>query len=150
MPTHYRGKQKDVLALDTFIKFTRAASALETRLFKETIIEDLTPSQFGVLEILLHLGSLCQGELSTKLLRSTGNMTMVLDNLEKRGFVRRERDMEDRRMVMIHLTPAGQQIIERVFPQVVAKISSEFAILTAEEQEVLGRACKILGKQSRP
>jgi MarR family 2-MHQ and catechol resistance regulon transcriptional repressor len=76
-------------------------------------------------------------------------MTMVLDNLEKRGFVRRERDVEDRRMVMIHLTPSGQEIIERVFPQVVAKISSEFAILTLEEQEVLGRLCKILGKQSR-
>ncbi len=150
MPTHYQGDPKSVLALDTFIKFSRAANALEARLFQETAIEDLTPSQFGVLETLFHLGSLCPGELSAKLLRSTGNMTLVLDNLEKRNLIKRVRETQDRRMIKVNLTPEGLELIERVFPQVVAKISSEFAILTPEEQVALGHLCKILGKQSRP
>ena len=149
MPTHYRGDPKSVLALDTFIKFTRAANSIEARLFQEAVIEDLTPSQFGVLETLFHLGPLCQGELGAKLLRSTGNMTLVLDNLEKRNLVRRVRQTEDRRMVTIHLTPSGQELIERVFPQVLEKITCELDILTPAEQEMLGRLCRILGKQKR-
>ena len=105
MPTHYQGSPQAVQALDTFIKFTRAANAFEARLFAHQEIEDLTPSQFGILETLLHLGPLCQGEVSAKLLKSTGNVTLVLDNLEKRGLVRRVRETEDRRMVKIYLTP---------------------------------------------
>jgi MarR family 2-MHQ and catechol resistance regulon transcriptional repressor len=149
MPTHYEGDPKEVLALDTYIKFTRAANAFEARLFQAEAIEDLTPSQFGVLETLLHLGPLCQGELSTKLLRSTGNMTLVLDNLEKRSLVRRARDSQDRRMVTIYLTPEGKEMITRVFPCVLERIVSEFSVLSREEQLALGSLCRILGKKAR-
>lgn len=106
MPTHYQGSPKEVQALNTFIKFTCAANAFEARLYQRGVIEDLTPSQFGILETLFHLGPLCQGEVSSKLLKSTGNITLVLDNLEKRDLVQRVRGTEDRRMVMIYLTPA--------------------------------------------
>ena len=149
MPTHFQGDPKAKLALDTFIKFTRASAAFESRLYQNAAIEDLTPSQFGVLETLYHLGSLCQGELSGKLLKSTGNMTLVLDNLEKRGLVRRARESEDRRMVMIHITPEGHALIERIFPCMAAVIQEEFSILTSAEQEELGRICRILGRKSR-
>jgi len=149
MPTHYQGSPQAVQALDTFIKFTRAANAFEARLFAHQEIEDLTPSQFGILETLLHLGPLCQGEVSAKLLKSTGNVTLVLDNLEKRGLVRRVRETEDRRMVKIYLTPAGEELIQRIFPNMVAVIESELSVLTEEEQAQLGNLCRILGKNSR-
>jgi MarR family 2-MHQ and catechol resistance regulon transcriptional repressor len=149
MPTHYSGTPKTVRALDTFIKFTRAANAFEGRLYQQEELEGLTSSQFGVLETLFHLGPLCQGELSAKLLRSTGNMTLVLDNLEKRNLVIRERLKEDRRMVLIHLTPEGSSIIEKVFPFMAERIEKEFDVLTQEEQETLGKLCKILGKGKR-
>jgi MarR family transcriptional regulator, 2-MHQ and catechol-resistance regulon repressor len=149
MPTHYQGSPQEVQALDTFIKFTRAANAFEARLFARQAIEDLTPSQFGILESLFHLGPLCQGKVSAKLLKSTGNVTLVLDNLEKRGLVRRVRETEDRRMVKIYLTPAGEELIKRIFPQMVAAIEAELSILTEEEQAQLGNLCRILGKNSR-
>jgi|WetSurMetagenome_2_1015567.scaffolds.fasta_scaffold285247_2 MarR family transcriptional regulator, 2-MHQ and catechol-resistance regulon repressor len=147
MPTHYKGDPKSVLALDTFIKFTRAANAFEARLYQNAILEDLSPSQFGVLETLFHLGPLCQGELSGKLLKSTGNITLVLDNLEKRGLVRRVRQTEDRRMVKILLTPEGEVLIQRVFPHMVEAITAELNILTAEEQAQLGTLCRKLGRK---
>lgn len=147
MPTHYRGNPKSVLALDTFIKFTRAANAFESRLFQNTTLEDLSPSQFGVLETLYHLGPLCQGELSGKLLKSTGNITLVLDNLEKRGLVRRVRETQDRRMVKIFLTSDGEVLIQRVFPQMVEAITNDLDVLTAEEQDQLGALCRKLGKK---
>src|SRR4051812_47595819 len=117
MPTHYNGKPEEVLALDTYIKLSRAISSFEKRILSHGTQEALTPSQFGVLEALYHLGPLCQGEVSRKLLTSTGNMTLVLDNLEKLGLVRRIRSAEDRRMVSIELTSKGQQLIEEIFPR---------------------------------
>ena len=145
MPTHYRGDPRTVLALDTFINFTRAANALETRLVRRGNMLDLTTSQFGVLETLLHLGPLCQGVISAKLLRSSGNITLVIDNLEKRGLVERKRETSDRRQVTISLTPKGEALIKAIFPRQSATITDEFDVLSFEEQVELGRLCKKLG-----
>jgi len=93
MPTHYRGTTEEVLALNTFIKLQRATNSLEARLAHRRTLIDITGTQFGVLETLYHLGPLCQGEISSKLLKSGGNITLVVDNLEKRGLVQRERNL---------------------------------------------------------
>jgi MarR family 2-MHQ and catechol resistance regulon transcriptional repressor len=149
MPTHYAGTTEEVLALNTFIKLTRAVQSLEARLSQGGTTEHLTQTQFGVLETLYHLGPLCQGEISSKLLKSGGNITLVVDNLEKQGLVQRERDQHDRRTVTVSLTPAGRELISRTFPQHLAAIVKEMSILTAEEQETLGDLCRKLGKQQR-
>ena len=146
MPTHYQGDPVTTLALDTFIKFSRASGALETRLLRAGGLGDLTMSQFGVLETLHHLGPLCQGVLSAKLLKSSGNITLVLDNLEKRSLVKRVRDQQDRRNVLITLTPQGEELIARIFPVQAAVITEEMGALTLEEQATLGQLCRKLGK----
>jgi MarR family 2-MHQ and catechol resistance regulon transcriptional repressor len=147
MPTHYTGTPDEVLALNTFIKLTRAVESLSTRLHRRGTMGSLTVSQFGVLESLHHLGPMCQSEIGAKLLKSSGNITLVIDNLEKRGLVRRERDPDDRRMVIVSLTERGREMIERIFPGHVAAILEEMSILTAAEQETLGRLCRKLGTQ---
>ena len=148
MPTHYKGTPKQELALTTFIRFTRAASSLENRLFQRDIIGDLTETQFGVLETLHHLGPLCQSTVSSKLLKSNGNITLVLDNLEKRGLIKRVKSEEDRRMTTVHLTSQGETLISGIFPNMVAAITDEMAILTTGEQEMFGNLCKKFGKHS--
>jgi MarR family 2-MHQ and catechol resistance regulon transcriptional repressor len=145
MPTHYQGSSKEVLALDTFIKLTRASSAFEARMLSHGTLGELTLSQFGVLEALYHLGPLCQGVLSRKLLKSTGNITLVLDNLEKHGLVRRVRQVDDRRMISIELTEAGKKRIESIFPVHARIIAEEMSVLTAEEQVQLGALLRKLG-----
>jgi MarR family 2-MHQ and catechol resistance regulon transcriptional repressor len=145
MPTHYNGDPKIKLALDTFSKFNRASGALENRLLRHAVIGELTLSQFGVLETLYHLGPLCQGEISNKLLKSSGNITLVLDNLEKRGLVQRTRGQQDRRMVSISLTPAGEELIAHLFPKQAAAITAEMSALTEEEQIIFGQLCRKLG-----
>jgi MarR family transcriptional regulator, 2-MHQ and catechol-resistance regulon repressor len=149
MPTHYKGTAEEELALDTMIKFTRANSSFEARMLSHGTLGDLTLSQFGVLEILYHLGPMCQGQLSQKLLKSTGNITMVLDNLEKYGLVRRIRSVEDRRMVMLELTQAGRERIAEIFPRHVAVVVAEMSALTPEEQRVFGELSKKLGMGGR-
>jgi MarR family 2-MHQ and catechol resistance regulon transcriptional repressor len=147
MPTHYKGAAEEVLALDTFIKLSRANESLLARLLHHDTLSGLTPSQFGALETLYHLGPMCPGELSMKLLKSGGNITLVIDNLEKQGLVQRERDIHDRRMITVSLTPAGRELISRVFPAHMAVIVAEMNCLTAEEQKTLGRLCRKLGKK---
>lgn len=146
MPTHYSGAPKEVLALDTYIKLTRVVNSLVSRLANNVSLENLTISQFGVLETLLHLGPLSQTVICGKLLKSGGNITLVIDNLEKNGFVRRQPDLHDRRISIVGLTPEGEALIRVVFPRVVQAILAEFEPLTVEEQAILGKLCKKLGK----
>jgi MarR family 2-MHQ and catechol resistance regulon transcriptional repressor len=147
MPTHYNGTEEEVLALDSYIKLTRAADSINNRLNNAPSMQELTTSQFGVLEALCHLGPLCQNVLGTKILKSNSNMTTVIDNLEKRGLVHRERSSEDRRMITVFLTQAGKDLIELVFPKHVEEIRNQFEVLTQEEQLALGALLRKLGKQ---
>ncbi|GFO60637.1 MarR family transcriptional regulator [Geomonas silvestris] len=133
------------LALGTYTKLMRAAESATNRTSKVMTAAGLTISQFGVLEALYHKGPLCQRDIAAKILKSTGNITLVIDNLEKNGLVRRERDSEDRRFLTVHLTEAGTGLIAKVFADVEAAIVADLATLTAEEQETLGRLCKKLG-----
>jgi len=146
MPTHYEGAPEEVLALDTLIKLSRALDSFNARLLAHGALEDLTHSQFAVMEALYHLGPMCQGTLSQKLLKSTGNMTLVIDNLEKHGYVLRVRSTEDRRMVMIELTVAGREKIARIFPVHAAFVAQEMSMLSPAEQAELGRLSRKLGK----
>lgn len=148
MPTHYQGTPQEITALDTFIKLTRATDSLLSRLSQHGTQGDLSPSQFGVLEALYHLGAMFQNELAAKILKSSGNLTMVIDNLEKRKLVRRVRDAEDRRKVQVLLTDEGRDLISHLLPGHVTAITAEMNSLTSEELNRLGELCKRLGKTS--
>jgi MarR family 2-MHQ and catechol resistance regulon transcriptional repressor len=150
MPSHYQGSDQERLALETYIKLSRAASAVETRINQHLAEVQLSISQFGVLEALYHLGQLSQSELGRKILKSAGNMTLVIDNLEKRGLVQRERHASDRRRIRISLTTRGQALIEAIFPQHVAIVVREMSILPAEKQQQLATLCKTLGLGKAP
>ena len=147
MGTHYEGDEKAQQVLNAFIKLMRATESLNNRLNKHHAEANLTVSQFGVLEALHHLGPLNQKALGEKLLKSGGNITLVVDNLEKSGWVERHQDPEDRRSMLIHLTQEGKDFIADYFPEHLERIKSEFAILTDEELNQLASICKKLGLQ---
>jgi MarR family transcriptional regulator, 2-MHQ and catechol-resistance regulon repressor len=144
-PSRYRGDRAERLALSTYLKLTRASETLWNRLAPGLQQHELTPSQFGVLEALYHLGPMHQCELGARILKSSGNMTLVIDNLEKRGLARRERSLEDRRFIQVHLTEAGERLIRAVFPAHAVAIARQLAVLTQEEQRALGNLCRKLG-----
>lgn len=145
MGTRYRGRPAEVRALDAYIRLMRGASSVASRLESRLLAQGLTENQFGVLEILLHLGPSSPGTLKSKLFTTGGNITMILDNLARRGLVGRERDPEDRRRITVRLTPSGRRLVERIFPGHVKAIVEEMGILSAEDQETLGRLCRRLG-----
>ena len=88
---------------------------------------------------------MCPSVLAGKVLRSPGNLTLVISNLLKSGYIRREPSAEDRRFVTIHLTSKGQSCIAELFPKMAAAITRELAVLTPAEQGMLGELCRKLG-----
>ena len=89
MPTHFKGRKETERALSAYINLIRASDSLVSKVSAHLEQSGVTLGQFGVLEALHHLGPMCQHALAKKLLRSGGNVTLVVDNLEKRGWVRR-------------------------------------------------------------
>lgn len=146
MGTHYRGTAEETGALDAYIKLMRAALSVGTQVHRHLAREGITETQFGVLEALFHLGPLCQRDLAAKLLKSGANTTTVVDNLERRGLVRRERGAADRRYVAVQLTSEGRILIDRIFPRQVAAVVEAFGSLDLAEREELGLLCRKLGR----
>ena len=149
MGTQYKGTAKEKLALNTVIKLIRSVNTLSSGINLILDKNSLTESQFNLLDALYHLGHLTQRELSKKLLKSGGNITMVIDNLEKQGFVERRRGEKDRRTFAIHLTDEGKNKIKSVLPRIVNFISEEMNILTSKEQYEIQKMCKSIGLKKK-
>jgi MarR family 2-MHQ and catechol resistance regulon transcriptional repressor len=149
MATKFIGNEEEVDSLNTFICLMRAADSISQRISTSYLKNNLTISQFGILEALYHLGPMCQKELSSKILKSTANITTVIDNLEKRKLVSRVRNITDKRFITVELTQSGKSIIEKIFPEHAKVISSEFSILNSKEKKELQTLCKIIGRKKR-
>ena len=147
MGTQYSGTEEEVRALNAYIKLLRAADSVSARATRHLKKAGITPSQFGVMEALYHLGPLLPSQLAQKHLMSRGNITTVVDNLEKCGLVRRERGTADRRVITVHLTDLGRATVQEILPHHVAAIVTEMNSLTCREQEEIGRLCRQLGKK---
>lgn len=148
MATRHQGTSREKRALDAYIALMRAAEAVTARTHGHLAGAKLTIGQFGALEALHHLGPLRTTELARKLLRSPGNMTTVLDNLEKSGLVRRTQEEGDRRCTTVSITTRGASLIRDIFPRHVTELTRELGTLTAQEQDELKRLCQKLGRGS--
>jgi MarR family transcriptional regulator, 2-MHQ and catechol-resistance regulon repressor len=148
LPTKYDGTVEEKRALDAYIKLQRAAETVVAHATAHLAAYNLTTSQFGVLEALYHLGTLSQRELAHKLLKSTGNISIVLKNLEKRGLIARGRNPDDTRYMQVCISETGEQLLTSMLREHVRGIVEEMSILTAEEQQDLARLCRKLGLRS--
>jgi MarR family transcriptional regulator, organic hydroperoxide resistance regulator len=102
---------------------------------------DITVQQYNVLRILRGAGE--QGlptlEIGERMVEHAPGITRLLDRLEVKGLVRRQRCPEDRRQVLCWLTPAGAELVERLDEPVDSADAEAVAMLAPEEQERLLR-----------
>ena len=145
MGTRYKGSKEEITALDIAIKLVRAAESLISKASLNLSRYNITLSQFGILDAIYHLGPLTQKSLGEKILKSGGNITHVVDNLERRALVKRHRGKNDRRNFEIHLTKKGEKLITKVLPEQVKMIKNELGVLSQEESETFQRLCKKIG-----
>ena len=102
---------------------------------------DMTPQQYNVLRILRGAGEegLPTLEISDRMIEQAPGITRLLDRLEAKKLVRRQRCPEDRRQVLCWLTPEGRDLIERLDAPVDAADATAMAMLSQEEQKELIR-----------
>ncbi len=125
------------LNLKLTIALARTAGS-ESRLTQALLRNfDLTLPQFGVMEALYHLGDLKICEIIEKTLSTSGNMTVVIRNLEISGHVTRYTAPEDKRVSRIALTEKGRDLIERIFPEHLNSLQGHFEVLNEEEKNQL-------------
>ncbi len=105
----------------------------------------LTVAQFAVLEILYHKGELPVATITEKTLTSSGNMTVVIQNLAKAGYVRRKENPRDKRSYLVKITKKGINLFEEIFPPHLENINKIFSVLNDEDKDELIRIMKKLG-----
>ena len=137
-----------LLDLKTIIvlhKAERTIRNLEAKIFKK---HNLTPTQFSVLETLYSKGELRIQDLIDSMLATSGNMTVVIKNMERDGWISRSCDPNDRRSFRIQLTDRGQKKIEAVLPEHMDNIRHMTDLLSQNDKEDLVRILKTFKKLS--
>ena len=121
-------------AQEAAIAILRTADVVRRRLTEVIEPHGITFQQYNVLRVLrgAHPDPLATLEIGERLIERTPGMTRLLDRLESKGLVRRERSAEDRRLVHAWITEAGQDLIgsldeyvDRADDQAVASLDSE-------------------------
>lgn len=97
----------------------------------------ITEPQFGVMEALYHLGDMKIGDIINKTLSTSGNMTVVIRNLEQEGWITRYIDPADKRAYLIQLTEKGKNFIEMIFPEHLNDLEQLLSTLDLAEKEQL-------------
>ena len=112
-------------------------------LLKDRIIDThmephgITAAQFKVLIIMAQYGVDTPAELCRHLSLDSGSMTRMLDRLEQKGFLTRQRSEGDRRQVQLTLTEQGQLLADRL-PHIGANAMNELAgAVTPDELKTL-------------
>ena len=121
----------DVELLQVTARISRIATHLDRRQEEAFARFGLTRGDLGVLSALRVVGPphrLSPTQLFKGLLLSSAGITGRLDRLERRGFVRRTPDPDDRRGVLVDLTDAGMEVVD-----------SAVAAYMESEQRLLGR-----------
>jgi len=125
-----------LLALDRQVCFALySASLAMTKLYKPLLAPlGLTYPQYLAMLVLWEQERLSVGELGDRLALDSGTLTPLLKRLEQQGLVERERDPDDERRVLLHLTPAGRDLkiaARRVPPNILQATSCDLGQISS-------------------
>ena len=114
----------------------------------------LTQAQFDIIATLGNTAGMSHKDLGQKTLITKGTLTGVIDRLEQKGMVARERNAVDKRSYFVRLTAEGEQKFREVFPKVTAlgrKIFTDFKDDDfAAMEQTLARLKQVIAASDRP
>lgn len=134
------------VSLKLFVVLSKAYRSLMDQAMRDMRDQGLSPSEFGILEVLFAKGRTPIQQIAGKILLTSGTMTYNIDKLEGKGLIRRVLSKEDRRVVFAELTEKGTEMFGDIFPRHAEKIQGMMDVLTGEEQLEAIRLLKRLGK----
>src|SRR5256714_14556188 len=135
----------DPLAHRALESLLRAEAHVRRRLSADLEREGLSGTGFTVLVVLAIAGGALElRALRARLRTSKANATEVVTTLEARGLVVRTRPLSDRRAATVALTPLGQELADRLFPQPAQPVAAPFSVLHEHEKRSLAEICRKL------
>ena len=140
---------QDLSAVHTWVILWKAARSIELSARKNIESLGLGLSDFAVLEVLLHKGSLPVNVVGAKIMLTSGSVTTAIDRLENRNLVERGSDASDRRTRIVHLTESGRKLIECAFKAHAEGMEEIFIPLAAKDRARLIRLLKKVGRYAQ-
>lgn len=126
----------------------KASRAVQAHAHRSIEQLPLCPSDFAVLEVLLHKGALPVNEIGRKVLLTSGSITVAVDRLEEQALVERRAHPTDRRARVVHLTAEGRRLITRAFAEHERDMERAVSALDASERATVIRLLKKLGLEA--
>ncbi len=126
-------------------KCFRAMFAYARRNLSQT---GLGESEFGILEVLLHKGPLPVNTIGPLVYLTSGSISVAIDRLQAKAYVTRKNDAEDRRKIVVCLTPKGQKLITEAFRDHAEAMERAFEGFTSPQRSQLLHYLKRLGKSA--
>jgi DNA-binding MarR family transcriptional regulator len=105
--------RRGIAIFETMQSLRRIFKALQSYSHEVSNQYGITGPQLWVLKTVFKSGGLPLGELSQRMYLHPSTITGVVDRLEKKGYVSRDRDQEDRRVVTVQLTAKGKKLVRR-------------------------------------
>ncbi|MBO8173460.1 MAG: MarR family transcriptional regulator [Bacillaceae bacterium] len=133
------------LSLKLFVVLSRAVQSINKRVEEDIKSHGLNPTEFAVLELLYHKGDQPIQKIGEKILLASSSITYVVDKLEQKQFLVRKPCPEDRRVTYASITPEGEALMSRIFPEHQKAIQEIFGILDTNEKEMMIKQLKKLG-----
>jgi MarR family 2-MHQ and catechol resistance regulon transcriptional repressor len=134
--------------LQLVIALGRAVKAIEKGVRPHLASHGLGMTEFAVLEVLYHKGALPLGEIRDRILVTGASTTYVVKKLEQRGLMRRRGSGEDKRVVFAEITPAGRQLIGKIFPAHVEQLRQLMAGLSPSEKRTASQLMRKLAQHT--
>ena len=102
--------------------------------------QGIRPREFAVLHFLLESGPATVGQVQAYLYRSPGTTSMMIAQLEEVGYVTRTRSEQDNRVVIVELTPAGRELVQKMSPGGILLLRQRLHDLPAARLQLLDEA----------
>ena len=104
---------RDAQVSETMQSLRRIFKALQDYSQEVSSSFGITGPQLWALKTLSRHDGLALGDLSRQMYLHPSTITGVIDRLERKGYVARDRDRNDRRVVKVKLTPAGEELVAK-------------------------------------
>ncbi|NTW91741.1 MAG: winged helix-turn-helix transcriptional regulator [Erysipelotrichaceae bacterium] len=135
--------------LKTITILFRATNQIEKIIAEDVAQYGLNPSEFGALEVLYHKVPLPIQSICEKVLIASSSMSYVIENLIKKDFILKTKDIQDKRYHIVELTNKGRDLMNDIYPKHVQKLRKYIDILNQEDELSLQLNLKKLGKQEK-
>ena len=124
-------------SMRTVVRLERVSLKLHNQVVNYLSKHDLTFNQFKVLEVLYHRGDLNIGAITKLTMSTPGNITVVVKNLKRDGWITAIKDPNDNRASILTITPKGEEVIGKVFPDHAKNLHKSMEVLSDEELDKL-------------